>query len=374
MKKSLAVLVLSFSIISPAFSQADVMQYPSYEPPKNGLGSKFLKLLNTPITKDGLIKGAKVASGFVVANKFKFIVGGVALSGVAGYNYLIQHPEKMGDFFSTHPELLDEFTRYVDYRIENAKTQEEYDIFDNVKQKLALDLNENIAQDIKLNNDSQYQLLENDVRNEAIAIDRVLTQNNQLPKCDIFVVSLLITNKKQFENNLNNAYNNGVFIGLPQVQSIPNKTTILDVNTFFRLKKAYQTSDKSLSLEQDHIPSYAAIDKFLLNHGISTKTTYRLNSNNEKETVRDSDLEANETAIATPREIHKLGRTYGGRNYPAKITEDSQNLFEATMKDIATIAYWYSLNPQFNITAQDYIKSAMYIYVRNKMLCLYDVK
>mgnify|MGYP003453815497 FL=1 len=147
----------------------------------------------------------------------------------------------------------------------------------------------------------------------------------------------------------------------------------MDVNTFKRLKDGYENTTKVVKLEQDHIPSYAAIDKYLNDHGISTKTTYKTSSKG-KVTIRDKDLEGNETAIATPTAIHKLGRTYAGRNYKAKIDKDSKNLLEATIKDIATTAYWFSRNNQYNITAQDYIKSAMYIYVRNKMLCIYDVK
>lgn len=293
-------------------------------------------------------------------------VGYVTIKATA--DYLIEHPNTIANWLSTHPNEVEPLTKYVDKKIDNAKTQEDYDKYSNLKQQLALDIDQNIAEDLAVENDPIYKSLETEVRNEIQIIDATLVQNNQMPNyCSVNVISQLIMNRKQFETTVNN-------VDLPQLQSLVNKTSILDVNTFKRLKDGYKNSDKSLSLEQDHIPSYAAIDKYLINHGISTKTTYRTNSNGKKETVRDIDLEGNETAISTPKEIHMLGRTYGGRNYTAKINNDSQNLFEATVKDLATTAYWFSKNNQYNITAQDYIKSSMYIYTRNKVLCLYDVK
>jgi hypothetical protein len=53
---------------------------------------------------------------------------------------------------------------------------------------------------------------------------------------------------------------------------------------------------------------------------------------------------------------------------------DSENLFKATVLDITTTALSFQLNSKYNISATDYIQSAMTVYARNKMLCLYDVK
>lgn len=337
--------------------------------------SLFERIMTTPITKETLTTGAKRVGVVVLANKGKIALGTLTVGGVIWYNHLINHPEKMSEFFAVHPDLLDKFTLYVDYHIENAQSQEEYDTFANVKQQLALDIDQNIADDIAVENDPIYKSLETEVRDEIQIIDTALVQNNQMPNyCSINVISTLTMDRKQFENTINTVNNNGLFIGLPQIVAIANETSILDVNTFKRLKDGYENTTKVIKLEQDHIPSYAAIDKYLNVHGISTKTIYKLNSKGKKQTIRDKDLEGNETAIATPTAIHMLGRTYAGRNYKAKIDKDSKNLLEATIKDIATTAYWFSRNNQYNIKAQDYIKSAMYIYVRNKMLCIYDVK
>lgn len=299
-------------------------------------------------------------------------VGYVTIKATA--DYLIEHPNTIANWLSTHPNEVEPLTKYVDKKIDNAKTQEDYDKYSNFKQQLALDIDQNIAEDLAVENDPIYKSLETEVRNEIQIVDTALVQNNQMPNyCSVNVISTLTMDRKQFENTINTVNSNGVFVGLPQIEAVANQTSILDVNTFKRLKDGYENSSKVVKLEQDHIPSYAAIDKYLNDHGISTKTTYKTSSKG-KVTIRDKDLEGNETAITTPKEIHKLGRTYAGRNYKAKIDKDSKNLLEATIKDIATTAYWFSRNNQYNITAQDYIKSAMYIYVRNKMLCIYDVK
>ena len=368
MKKYLILLILSLSITTQTFSQTDVMQYPSYEPKKNGLGSKLSRLFTAPITKEGLVKGAKIASTFVVANKFKFVVaGGAVLTGVAGYNYLIQHPDRMSEFFATHPELLDEFTRYVDYRIENAQTQEEFDTFNNVKQKAFLNDTENSNEDAILQNNFAFKQIQENVELNIKNIDIQLIQLNKMPNnCNRQSLEQLTMDKDSFENTIN--------MFLPKIQTNLNITTILDVNTYRNLKIGYQNSDKFIILEQDHIPSYAAIDKFLNRLGISTKTRTRTDSKGTNKTVRDKDLEFNETAISVPKAIHEAGRTYYGKNSTKKIEFDSNNLLIATILDISTTAFAFTQNPSYGISADQYINSAMMIYLRNKLLCLYDVK
>ena len=366
MKKSLTVFTLLLCIATQALAQTDVMQYPSFEPPKNGLGSKIIKLFNTPITKKALVNGAKIATGFVVANKFKFVIGGAVLSGVAGYNNLIQNPEKMSEFFSTHPELLDEFTNYVDYRIEHAQSQEEYDTFNNVKQRAFLDIDVNHAEELAIQNSYEFKQIQAQVESKIIDVDLQLTQLGKMPtNCSKIDLEQLTINKDSFQNTIN--------LVLPKIQSQLGKTTILDVNTYNQLFDGYKKSNKIIPLQQDHIPSYAAIDKFLNRLGVATKTTIRVSSKGENKTIRDKDLEANETAITVPTEIHKLGRTFFGKNTQKKIEGDSNNLLLATVLDISTTALAFAKTPSYGITADQYIDSALMIYLRNKLLCMYDV-
>lgn len=73
----------------------------------------FERFLNTPITKETLTTGAQRAGAVILANKGKVALGTLAVGGVVWYNYLINHPEKMSEFFAVHPELLEKFTLYL---------------------------------------------------------------------------------------------------------------------------------------------------------------------------------------------------------------------------------------------------------------------
>ena len=354
-KKTVSFLFLSIVLCNNVLAQSTALPYPSQNP--SSFGSKLIRIFNAPITKEGLINGAKVASGFVVANKFKFIVGGTVLSGVAGYNYLIDHPEKMEEFFATHPTLLDEFTRYVNYRIDNAKTQEELETFNNVKNKLALDQNINNAQTIAIENDPIYQTIEKEVRKEVNKTILAIDQSGNMPQCNINVVAQLLEDKKVFEN--------GIGIILPSIQSKPSKT--LDINTFKLLDK-YNKDKNSVKLTPDHIPSYGALAEYFESHQF--KLPKRANS----------DLEANSSSIMVPTVLHQAGsRTYGGRNNRGNsnglstLGNDARNLLEATILDIITTAYLFDKYSQYKVNYIDYINSAMVLVERNKLLCMYDV-
>lgn len=355
-KKTISFLFLSIVLCNNVLAQSTTLPYPSQNP--SSFGSKLIRIFNAPITKEGLINGAKIASGFVVANKFKFIVGGTVLSGVAGYNYLIDNPEKMGEFFASHPNLLDEFTRYVDYRIGNAKTQEELDTFNNVKHKLALDQNINNAQSIAIENDPIYQTIEQDVREEVDKTVLAIDQSGNMPQCNINVVAQLLGDKKIFNNGVNNI--------LPQIISSPTK--ILNVSSYKELKSNYDYNMVPDKLTPDHIPSYGALAKYFESHQFNLPP--RLNSN----------LEGNSSSIMIPTELHEnTSRTYGGRNKKQNnkkeslMLQDAQNLLDATILDIAVTAYFFTINTKYHIKAEDYIKSSMIIVERNKLLCMYDV-
>ncbi len=178
-------------------------------------------------------------------------------------------------------------------------------------------------------------------------------QNNKLnPNCNISVVESLMMPHKQFESTVN--------LVLPKIQN--NPTQILDVNTYIELKNNYDKSS-IIRQNQDHVPSYGALNSFFIKHGIQVPKN-RANST----------LEKNSSSITIPEDIHKQGRTYSGRNSKNQINNDSNNLLLTTVKDITTIAYLFLKNPKHNISADDYIQSSMILYARNKMLCMYDVK
>lgn len=274
----------------------------------------------------------------------------------AGFVYLLTHPEKLDSWLSTHPNEVPALTNYVDKKINTAKTQEDLDKYVNFKNKLALGVSQSQATDLEQEQD--WQTIKLDVESAITNTDAILIQNNQMPQqCDINVVKQLLLPYKQFEATINQA--------LPKIQQQP--TQILNVNTYKNLVDGYKTANKTIPQNQDHIPSYAAMEMYLNNHGITIKYFGVAGK-------RDSDVQKNETAISVPEDIHKLGRTYVGRNTKIQINNDANDLLIATIKDITTTAYRFYQNPQYNITVDDYIQSAMYIYARNKMLCLYDVK
>lgn len=351
MKKTLLAITILFSHSIFAQTTMEVPVQPQ------GLLQRFLA---TPVTKETVTTGAKRAAGVLVANKARATVALVAVGSLASYNYLIDHPEKMSEFFAVHPELLDKFTEYVTYRIEHAHTQKELDTFKNVIDQLALDQNANQAQAVSITNDPVYQQLESTVRQEVDKTTIAVVQGGRMPQCSLAVVGQLLEPKDIFQN--------GVGQTLPSIQNKP--TQILDVNTFKVLGENYNPKLVQYKLTPDHIPSYGALDIYFKVHGLTTPIKRR-----------NSNLENNTSAIMIPTLLHQMGsRTYGGRNNTKNVNgdntmqQDASDLLEATILDIATTAYLFYSNSQYNIKPLDYIKNSMVLVERNKLLCMYDVK
>lgn len=109
----------------------------------------------------------------------------------------------------------------------------------------------------------------------------------------------------------------------------------------------------------DHIPSYKAVDNFIL------KKEVALNSKRRDNNILDDNL----TAINIATLEHQEGsRTYGGRNIKRNI-EDAKNLKWATAKDIAFFSAYLILFKFRDPT--DYIKANETLIKRNFYLCLY---
>lgn len=79
-------------------------------------------------------------------------------------------------------------------------------------------------------------------------------------------------------------------------------------------------------LEHDHIPSYAA-----------------LRTDKEKELGRkltpteDKKLFENATAVEVPKDVHKAGPTYGGKNAAAQVQKDAIDLCDAVCRDTESL-------------------------------------
>lgn len=159
---------------------------------------------------------------------------------------------------------------------------------------------------------------------------------------------------------------------LPQISGQP----VLNVNTYKKNLDNYDIYKKNTLAaievhEQDHVPSYYALEDFFGLPHIPTKRNYNLNNN--------------ASTIDLLKRWHKKGRTHGKKNtkdkrqifgistsITPKYKKDSNDLDIATRKDLIIMAYVIAKDG----TANDLIKfkkSAIELYTRNKLLCLYDI-
>lgn len=123
--------------------------------------------------------------------------------------------------------------------------------------------------------------------------------------------------------------------------------------------------------EQDHIPSYYALEDFF---GIPHIPK-----------IRNYNLDNNATTMDLLKRWHKKGRTYGKKNtkdkrnifgistsITPKYKKDSNDLEIATRKDLIIMAYIIAKDG----TATELLNfktAAIELYTRNKLLCLYDI-
>lgn len=154
---------------------------------------------------------------------------------------------------------------------------------------------------------------------------------------------------------------------------------VLNVNTYKQNGISYNNNKPQLSLinnnyeehEQDHMPSYYALEDFFGLPHVSLKRNHNLNSN--------------ASTIDVLKSWHKKGRTFGNKNNKdkrnifgikykiiPKYKRDSKDLEWATRKDLIIMAYiiakWGTIQELI-----DFKDSAVKLYTRNKLLCLYDI-
>lgn len=153
---------------------------------------------------------------------------------------------------------------------------------------------------------------------------------------------------------------------------------LFNVNTYKKNGDSYKNNKlNTLSInpaephEQDHIPSYYALEDFFGIPHIINKRSYTLNNN--------------ATTIDILKRWHKKGRTYGKKNtkdqrnifgistsITPKYKKDSNDLEIATRKDLIIMAYIIAKDG----TAKELLNfktAAIELYTRNKLLCLYDI-
>lgn len=288
--------------------------------------------------------------------------GGISVITLSGtYMYLLNNPDKIDNYISKKPKEALLLLAYVEWRINTTKSDEKRKTFINFKNYLDLGLTE--WRSLEIEKDPLWISIRDKVIEKIKEQDEELIKTKKEPICKVNDLQKILLKDEDFNNNIN-------FL-LPK--TISNPTHFLNVDSYFKLKENY--SNKSVAMQHDHIPSFAAIEKFLESHGISTKTTMVTSQKTGKKyKVRDKDVENNESAISIPEILHQEGsRTFGGRNTLKQIKNDAQDLKAATIKDITTIAYFLHEEPKYNINYENYIAASMTLYLRNKMLCLYDI-
>ncbi|SFI84622.1 contact-dependent inhibition toxin CdiA [Enterobacter sp. NFIX59] len=93
----------------------------------------------------------------------------------------------------------------------------------------------------------------------------------------------------------------------------------LDVDSYKVLKKGAVVGD---GLEHDHIPSFAAL------------RTAKENELGRKLTPKEENtLYQNATAVEVPKDVHRAGPTYGGKNTPEQVQQDALDLCGAICRD-----------------------------------------
>lgn len=131
-----------------------------------------------------------------------------------------------------------------------------------------------------------------------------------------------------------------------------------DVNSYKLLTDFSAVGDK---MENDHILAKATLRDFFAR---------RLNLNDiPKETYKN--IINNGTAITVTEDMHKAGRTWGNKNSDIVRNKDIKNLKWTTMADL-TNHFVYIARQGNTQNLQDFIESAIVLYLRNKNLCLYN--
>lgn len=287
-----------------------------------------------------------------VWNHKKLVLGTALLLGVggfAGYKItkekfieMLEHPEDHEDMMlkliDEHPLKFKAFKTFLNYNIENTDDLE-------YKQKI-LDFEDfyHIGKDdkvaYKIENSPEYKNYLTNIQAKINDIESEYEMDQSKDLCDNVYYHKLANSPIDFSNNLKLTEdgNNGI-------------NAVNRYGNFPSNRNGYTP---------DHIPSYKAVDNFILKKGVA------LNSKRRDNNILDDNL----TAINIATLEHQEGsRTYGGRNIKRNI-EDAKNLKLATAKDIAFFSTYLILFKFRDPT--DYIKSNETLIRRNFYLCLYE--
>lgn len=230
--------------------------------------------------------------------------------------YMENHPEDAERYLQEKTQFADEFFSYIDKHQSGIDSRDFEDI-DKIVREEVHTIDKNIEIQKKKNN---FQ-------------------------CSTHELNMLFIEPLVFDKKIN--------LALP---NISQKTSILsfgDVDSYYVM-----TRKKGVDLQRDHIPSYAAITTFFSKKITLTPQMLK-------------DLKQNTSTIAINTRTHKETATFGGKNTPIRQNIDAQNLKLASVRDIVfSSALNYKIYGKAELTT--YIKSALVLYERNAILCLYQ--
>ncbi len=171
----------------------------------------------------------------------------------------------------------------------------------------------------------------------------LLSSGLSLELCSAKIVENLYLNEKEFNNKFN--------IDLGKQVDYPSQ--FLNVSSFGDLSNA--NTNSYLEANPFRIPNVSAINYLMF-----------------KKDNKNSSIYNNSSAIMIPirfklaidEQMIVVGRT-------AQI--DAQDLYVATLRDMSNVGYLIVKNPKFGINFEEYFQSVLNLYVRNKVMCLYNI-
>lgn len=350
MKRNLIGLILTLCLTSNVFAQnlaidgvGAVTQAPA-NPGALGrtLGWGIKKIFTTPIKISGRVVGACLAS--------KKVCAGIA-AGSLSFAYLYDHPELVDHFLEVNPDKYDDLQKYFNYRKSQTQDPTKIAKYDQAAEEVGLNAR-TITEQLDLeSNDPDFARFLQVLEQMALSVDKAqVMEDYTRNSCSIEVSKTLIELSSKEFNNTINPY-------LPKENVGPE--------ILFSFDKYANLKSKRNVMERDHIPSYKALEWLFINYGISFQGKL-------KSGTRYSNLSDNATSLMLPYTTHRGNRTTGPQNEILAKSDgaNSKALRNATLKDFATLL-WVERNNPTNLN--ELTKVLPQIYIRNKMLCLYDL-
>lgn len=280
----------------------------------------------------------------------KKVCAGIA-AGTLSFAYLYDHPEAVESFLERHPDKYDELEKYFNYRKSQTQDSDKLAQYEQAEEDIGINARTLIEQENLETLDPDFIRYLQALEQAGSIIDNAQVMNDYTRNsCSINVARTLVDLTPSEFNSTINLY-------LPKENIVPE--------TLFSFDSHNNLKSKQKMMESDHIPSYKALEVFFSNYHVSF--TGKVKSNN-----RYSNLASNATAIMIPYATHKANRTSGRKNQILANQDgtSSATLRNAFLKDFATLLWVEKSNSQNMVKL---VKIFPEVYIRNKMLCLYDL-